>query len=60
MEELFLDICPDFYDEIGAFALSLGEFFAGGLLISFLFWVLGFTIRELFMFINREVVNVRG
>ena len=48
MEELFLTYVPDFYDQMTSFVVSLGAFFSGGVLIAFIAWVVGFTVKEIF------------
>lgn len=48
MEDLILEIVPELYDEIASLLTSLGEFFAGGVVITFIFWTVGFTIGEVF------------
>lgn len=54
MEELFLTYVPDFYDQLTSFLVSLGAFFAGGVLIAFVAWVIGFTVREIFGWLSNS------
>lgn len=51
MEDVILEILPYGVDWLSDFALALGQFFAGGALISFLAWVLSFTVASVFYWI---------
>lgn len=52
MEGLLIEIIPDLYDEIGALLSTLGEFFAGGVVIAFIFWTIGFAVGEVFKLLD--------
>lgn len=44
MEELILDIIPEFYEWIGSYLQAIVGFFGAGILIAFIIWTIGFTI----------------
>ena len=44
MDELFITYVPDFMDELTSLLVGLGEFFAGGVLIAFMVWAIGYAI----------------
>lgn len=48
MDSLFVEIVPTFYRDLSSAMAMFAEFFAGGVLIAFLVWVLAFAIGEVF------------
>lgn len=52
METLLADIIPNFYDELSSLLASFAEFFAGGVVIAFIFWTIGFAVGEVFKLLD--------
>lgn len=45
---MFVEIVPTFYRDLSSAMAMFAEFFAGGVMIAFLVWVLAFAIGEVF------------
>lgn len=52
MEQLVEEVAPDALDWLGGFLPDLGSFFAGGVLIAFFFWVVGYTVQSVFVWLR--------
>lgn len=52
MEQVVSEILPDGVTWLGDFALALGQFFAGGALLSLLAWVASFTVASVFYWLQ--------
>lgn len=52
LETLVLQQVPDAYDSIPSIMATGGEFFAGGVLIAFIVWTIGFTINSVFRLLD--------
>lgn len=48
METLLETYIPSYIEQITSFMGIFGAFFAGGILISFLLWAIGYSARALF------------
>lgn len=48
MEALISEILPNYVDAVAALCAALGGFFAGGALVAFLAWVIGYTVNAVF------------
>lgn len=48
METLIVAVIPNYVDQVQAFVLALGGFFAGGVLIAFLAWTIAFTVNAVY------------
>ena len=45
---LIADYLPDYMTELSSFMTLFGGFFAGGVLVVFLGWAIGYAVRALF------------
>lgn len=52
LEELVVSFVPDAYEQVSAILASCAQFFAGGVLIAFLVWVIGFTVNAVFAWLD--------
>lgn len=48
MEELIAKYVPDYIDQLNDLLPQLAQFFGGGVLIAFLFWIIGFTVYSVY------------
>lgn len=48
VEQLIVSLVPDAYEQVASILASCAQFFAGGVLIAFLVWVIGFTVNAVF------------
>lgn len=57
LEETAVSIVPGFYQYIEQVSILGAEFFAGGVLLMFVAWTIGFAVGEVFKLLERDVLG---
>ena len=53
MEQIIAIYAPNYIDDISSFLGVFGAVFAGGILVSFLMWSIGFAVRAAFGIVEK-------